>query len=86
MTRHRLRRALASLCASGLAAASLAVVGMAVSPAADAAAPPGTPWTFGENGFGQLGNGTTNPHRTPGPVVGLKASSTCTADVSTSWR
>ena len=22
-------------------------------------APPGTPWTFGENSFGQLGNGTT---------------------------
>ena len=39
--RHRLRHALAGLCASGLAAASLVVVGVAVAPAAEAAAPPG---------------------------------------------
>ena len=71
MTRHRLRRALASLCASGLTAASLAVVSVSLAPAAEAASPPGTPWTFGGNGFGQLGNGTTTARRTPGPVNGL---------------
>ena len=69
--RHRLRRALVGLCASGLTATSLAVVGVAVAPAADAAAPPGTPWTFGENAFGQLGNGTTTTRRTGAPVNGL---------------
>ncbi len=71
MTRHRLKHALAGLCASGLATASLAMVGVAVAPAADAAAPPGTPWTFGENSFGQLGNGTTTTRRSGAPVTGL---------------
>ena len=72
MLRQRLQRALTGLCASGLAAASLVVVGVAVSPAADAAAPPSTPWTFGENSYGQLGNGTTTTRRTGAPVTGLK--------------
>ncbi len=36
-----------------------------------AAAAPGTPWTWGGNGFGQLGDGTTQSRRSPGPVSGL---------------
>ena len=68
---HRLQRMLTALCACGMAAASLAVVGVAVAPTATAAAPPGTPWTFGENSFGQLGNGTTTTRRTAAPVTGL---------------
>ncbi len=70
--RHRLRHALVGLCASGLTATSLAIVGIAVAPAADAAAPPSTPWTFGENSFGQLGNGTTTTRRSGAPVNVLK--------------
>ncbi len=54
-----------------LPAASLVVVAVALAPAAEAAAPPGTPWTFGENSFGQLGNGTTTTRRTGAPVNGL---------------
>ncbi len=72
MIRHRLKHALAGLCATGLAATSLAIVGVAIAPAADAAAPPSTPWTFGENSFGQLGNGTTTTRRSGAPVNGLK--------------
>ena len=69
---HRLRRALVGLCASGLTAASLAVVGASVvAPAADAAVTPSTPWTWGENSFGQLGNGTTTTRRSGAPVTGL---------------
>ena len=70
--RHRLLHALAGLCASVLPAASLVVVAVALAPAAEAAAPPGTPWTFGENSFGQLGNGTTTTRRTGAPVNGLE--------------
>ena len=33
---------------------------------------PSTPWTFGENSFGQLGNGTTTTRRSGAPVNGLK--------------
>ncbi len=69
--RHRLSHALAGLGASALAAASLVFVSVAVAPAAGAAAPPGTPWTFGENSFGQLGNGTTTTRRSGAPVTGL---------------
>jgi len=69
--RHRLRRALVGLCASGLTATSLAVVGVAAAPAADAAAPPSTPWTFGENSYGQLGSGNTTTRRSGAPVNGL---------------
>ncbi|MET0998974.1 MAG: hypothetical protein ABWX73_09690, partial [Marmoricola sp.] len=64
-------RALAGIGASGLAAASLVVVTMINAPTANAAAPPGTPWTWGENAFGQLGSGNTTTRRTGAPVVGL---------------
>lgn len=37
-----------------------------------AAAAPSVPWTWGGNGFGQLGSGTTQPRTTPGPVTGLE--------------
>ena len=70
--RHRLLvRALAGVCAAGLAAATLVVIGVATAPTANAATPPGTPWTFGENAFGQLGSGNTTTRRTGAPVVGL---------------
>jgi alpha-tubulin suppressor-like RCC1 family protein/chitodextrinase len=69
---HRLMvRALAGAAASTLGFASLVVVGLATAPAANAATTPGTPWTFGENAFGQLGSGNTTTRRSAGPVVGL---------------
>ncbi len=68
---HRLARVVRGLCAAGLVAASLTMVGVAVAPSATAAAPPGTPWTFGENAYGQLGNGTTTTRRSGAPVNGL---------------
>ncbi len=44
----------------------------AQAPAASAApAPAGVPWTWGGNGFGQLGDATTQTRLTPAPVVGL---------------
>ena len=64
-------RALAGIGASGLVAASLVVVGLVNAPAANAAAPPGTPWTWGENAYGQLGSGNTTTRRTGAPVTGL---------------
>jgi alpha-tubulin suppressor-like RCC1 family protein len=35
------------------------------------AAAPGTPWTWGSNSFGELGDGTTANHFTAAPVVGF---------------
>lgn len=43
---------------------------VAAAPAA-AVVPGGVPWTWGANGFGQLGDGTTQARPTPGPVAGL---------------
>jgi len=37
------------------------------------AATPGTPWTWGSNSFGELGDGTTANHLTAAPVVGFAA-------------
>jgi len=65
-----LMRFFAGASATGMALASLVAIGLTSSPA-NAAAPPGTPWTFGENAFGQLGSGSTATRRTPGPVSGL---------------
>ena len=65
-----LMRFFAGASATGIALASLVAMGLASTPA-EAAAPPGTPWTFGENAFGQLGSGTTATRRTAGPVSGL---------------
>jgi len=39
--------------------------------AAAVVAPGGVPWTWGGNSFGELGNGTTQANRVPGPVAGL---------------
>ena len=70
--RHRWAlRALAGVSAAGLGAASLVVIAVVNAPAANSATTPGTPWTFGENSFGQLGSGNTTTRRTGAPVLGL---------------
>jgi alpha-tubulin suppressor-like RCC1 family protein len=38
-----------------------------------AAATPGTPWTWGSNSFGELGDGTNANHFTAAPVTGFAA-------------
>jgi alpha-tubulin suppressor-like RCC1 family protein len=63
-------RALASLGAATLAAASLVVLGTATAPAS-AATTPGTPWTWGENTYGQLGDGSTTTRLSAAKVNGL---------------
>ena len=50
--------------APGPANAQVAVATAVVSPG-------GVPWTWGGNGFGQLGTGTTQARLVPGPVTGL---------------
>jgi alpha-tubulin suppressor-like RCC1 family protein len=57
----------------GVVASATALVTTLASPAPARAAvsPGGVPWTWGGNDFGQLGNGTTQPRLTPGPVNGL---------------
>ena len=37
------------------------------------AATPGTPWTWGSNSFGELGDGTNANHFTPAPATGFAA-------------
>ncbi len=54
-----------------LSAVSLVAVGLATAPVAEAASPPGTPWTFGDNGFGQLGDGTRTARTTPTALPGI---------------
>ena len=71
MRQPLLVRALAGVGASALAAASLVVVAVVNAPTAIAATTPGTPWTFGENSFGQLGSGNTTTRRTGARVEGL---------------
>lgn len=51
----------------GLVVPTLAGVGAAQA----AISPGGAVWTWGSNGFGQLGDGTTQARPTPGPVPGL---------------
>lgn len=43
------------------------------------AATPGTPWTWGGNAFGELGDGTTANRTTPVAVGGLAGVSAVTA-------
>jgi alpha-tubulin suppressor-like RCC1 family protein len=64
---------------SALLVLALGLLGLGVphqagvaAPAAPAAVTPGgTPWTWGANSFGQLGDGSTLARPTPGPVPGL---------------
>jgi alpha-tubulin suppressor-like RCC1 family protein/PKD repeat protein len=70
LTRRRVACAAAALVMLGLTAPGPAGARVPVTTAA-IAAPGGVPWTWGGNGFGQLGNGTTQPRLVPGPVTGL---------------
>ncbi|KRB76431.1 hypothetical protein ASE01_15825 [Nocardioides sp. Root190] len=56
-----------------LACLSVLLFGAALLVAAPtpAVSPPGTPYAWGGNVFGELGDGTTSPHRTAAPVTGL---------------
>lgn len=55
-----------------VAGAAVMMAGLVGSPAPAAAIEqPSTPYTFGSNSFGELGNGTTTARRTAGPVTGL---------------
>ncbi len=56
---------LLGLVAPGPAEAQVSVATAVVSPG-------GVPWTWGGNGFGQLGTGTTQARLAPGPVTGLE--------------
>ena len=68
-----------------VAALTLTGTVLTSAPAEAASAPPGTPYTMGDNGFGQLGNGTTTTRRTPAPSAPVSpTSSTSTAGASTS--
>lgn len=62
----RWRRQL-SVVLAALLVASLAWISLPVRAASD----PGTIWTWGANGFGQLGDGTTSAHLSPAQVPGL---------------
>ena len=64
-------RALASVGASVMALGSLLVGGLVSAPSAVGATTPGTPWTWGENTYGQLGNGSTTTRLSAAPVSGL---------------
>ncbi len=72
-----LHRRLAAGGAAALLALTAPAAPGAAAPAPDprvasiGAAPAGVPWTWGGNGFGQLGDGTTVARRTPGPVAAL---------------
>ncbi len=66
MNRRRGGRALIA----GLGAVLLLLIG-AVGPAPAAVETPGTPYTWGSNPGGQLGDGSFDDRFSPGPVVGL---------------
>jgi alpha-tubulin suppressor-like RCC1 family protein len=54
-----------------VALAGLLVLPVGSGPAL--AATPGTPWTWGSNGFGELGDGTNANHFTAAPATGFAA-------------
>lgn len=60
-----LRRTVATVASLGAAAALVTL-----TPTGAHAAGPGTPYTWGGNGYGQLGDGTTVGRLLPGPVTG----------------
>lgn len=55
----------------GLGAGILATVPGPLLPPAAAATSPSTPWTWGANSFGELGDGTTTARVVPAAVLGL---------------
>jgi alpha-tubulin suppressor-like RCC1 family protein len=71
MAQHGLSRVLAVLGVAGALLASLVGTGLLAAPAADAAQAPGTPWTWGENAYGQLGDGTSTTRLSGAQVTGL---------------
>lgn len=72
MSHAATRRARATIVLAAVLVAAAALAALPVTaPSARAAAPPGTPYAWGGNAFGQLGDGSTAPHRSAAPVAGL---------------
>lgn len=57
--------------ASSASAALVLVAALFAASPTEAASPPGTPYAWGGNAFGQLGDGSTSPHTAPAAVAAL---------------